>query len=153
MRQFLKDAEHLIRMAVVFGVGLLVFFTARAVFVPKGFGELGHYRAAAITDNAARPLVYAGRETCEVCHADVAESRKDSRHAVIACEACHGALAKHADDPGALKPTRPDGRTLCLTCHRSEAAKPEKFPQVVPDQHAGNQPCNSCHHPHHPKVK
>jgi len=153
MRQFLKDGQHLVRMALFFGLGLLLFVALRAFFVPKGFGELGHFRPAAIADNAARPIVYAGREGCEVCHADVAESRQGSRHAAIACEACHGALAQHADDPARLKPTRPDARKLCVQCHRSEAAKPDKFPQVIPDQHAGTEPCTACHHPHHPQVK
>ena len=153
MRQFLKEREHLVRMALVFLVGLLLFLVLRTIFVPKDFGREGHFRSGAIPDNASRPLAFAGREACEICHADVAETRKGSRHAAIGCEACHGALGQHAEDPGRLKPTRPDAGHICLVCHRIEAAKPKGFPQVDPQTHARNQPCNACHTPHHPEMK
>ncbi len=153
MRQFLKDREHLARMALVFLVGLVLFLVVRLVFVPKGFGQQGHFRSGAIADNASRPLVFAGRATCEVCHADVAETRQGSRHAMIGCESCHGPLGQHAEDPSRLKPTRPDGAKICLTCHRTEVAKPKGFPQVDAQAHAQNEPCNTCHTPHHPELK
>jgi hypothetical protein len=152
MRKFLKDQPHLVRMAGLFLVGLLLFLVGRAIFVPRGFYEYGHFRAGALADNAARPMAFAGREACESCHPDVAEARKGSRHDAVACEACHGALAKHADDPGSLKPTLPDGRKLCLVCHHQDMAKPVKFPQVNPQQHMDGKPCLSCHKPHHPEM-
>lgn len=151
MRKFLKDREHLVRMAGLFLTGLALFLSVRALFVPQGFGEYGHFRTGALADNAARAMAFAGRESCESCHSDVAEERKGSRHAIIACEACHGALAKHADDPGSLKPVRPDARKLCLVCHHQDMAKPENFKQVNPQEHMGAAPCISCHKPHHPE--
>ncbi len=152
MRNFLKDKEHLARMAGLFLAGLVVFLIVRAFLVPQGFYEYGHFRAGALADNAARPVAFAGREACESCHPDIVEMRKGSRHATIGCEACHGALAKHADDPGSLKPVRPDARKVCLVCHRQEAAKPKGFPQVNPQEHMGGEPCNACHKPHHPEI-
>ena len=152
MRRWLADREHLVRMAGLFLAGLVVFLIARAIFVPKGFYEYGHFRAGALADNAARPVVFAGREACESCHPDVVDARKGSHHAVIGCEACHGALAKHADDPGSLTPKRPDARTICLVCHRQDPSKPKTFPQVDVQTHSSGQACNACHKPHHPEI-
>jgi hypothetical protein len=152
MLKFPKDAEHLFRMAALFLAGLALFLIARALLVPRDFYELGHFRAGALADNMARPIAFAGREACETCHPDVVDERKGSRHAAIACEACHGALAKHADDPASLKPVRPDPGTLCLKCHQQEMAKPRTFKQVNPQEHMGGEPCVSCHKPHHPET-
>jgi hypothetical protein len=151
MRNFLRDREHLARMAILFMAGLAVFLAARQLLVPRGFHEYGHFRAAALADNAARPIAYAGREACESCHAEVAEARRGSRHAGISCEVCHGALAKHADDPGSVTPPRPDARALCLGCHRQDPARPKRFPQVHPEAHMGSEACDACHKPHRPE--
>jgi len=152
MLKFPKDTEHLARVAALFLAGLALFVIARALFVPKDFHELGHFRTGALADNMAPPMAFAGRETCAACHPDVVDDRQGSRHAAIACEACHGALAKHADDPGSLKPARPDARTLCLVCHREDVASPKTFKQVNPHTHMGGQACISCHKPHHPEM-
>ena len=48
----LKDAGHLFRMAAVFAIGIVLFLVLRGIFVPKTFGQYGHYRAAAIADVA-----------------------------------------------------------------------------------------------------
>ena len=152
MRNFLKDREHLARMAALFLAGVVIFLIARALLVPKDFYEYGHFRTGALADNAARPMAFAGREACESCHPDVVDVRKGSRHATLGCEACHGALAKHADDPGRVKPVRPDARKVCLVCHRQDVAKPKGFKQVSPQEHMGGEPCSSCHKPHHPEM-
>ena len=70
MRGF-KDAEHLLRVAFVFAVVTIAFVLVRAVLIPRSFGEYGHYRGNAITEMAARPIVFAGHQTCETCHGDV----------------------------------------------------------------------------------
>jgi hypothetical protein len=152
MRNFFKDREHLARMAALFLAGVVIFLIVRALLVPKDFYEYGHFRTGALADNAARPMAFAGREACESCHPDVVDVRKGSRHATIGCEACHEALAKHADDPGRVKPVRPDARKVCLVCHRQDVAKPKGFKQVNPQEHMGGELCNSCHKPHHPEM-
>jgi len=152
MRQFLKDREHLVRMAALFVAGLVLFLIVRIVLVPKDFQELGHFRTGALADNMAQPMAFAGREACGACHPDVVDERQGSRHAAIACEACHGALAKHAAAPGSLKPARPDARTLCLVCHREDVGSPKTFKQVNPQTHMEGQACISCHKPHHPEM-
>jgi predicted CXXCH cytochrome family protein len=144
-----KDAEHLVRVAALFLAGVVAFFVAQRLLVPAGFGQYGHYRAGALADNRDRPVVFAGRAACEECHTDVAETKAKGRHARPACEACHGALAAHAADPS-IKPTRPDGRTLCLRCHTALVGRPASFPQIDVAEHAPKGACTECHATHDP---
>ena len=53
--------EHLLRLAAVFAVGAILFLGLRSMLVPSDYGRLGPYRAAALTENQARPVVYASR--------------------------------------------------------------------------------------------
>ena len=148
-----KDAGHLFRFAGLFVLAFLVFLVVRHYVVPKSFGEYGHYRGAAIGEIAALPIHYAGHETCETCHADVLDVKKAGKHAHVNCEACHGPLAKHADDPASMTPVLPDTAVLCARCHTASAAKPKGFPQVVPEDHSTGLPCNTCHKPHSPGME
>jgi hypothetical protein len=147
-----KDSGHLFRLAAVFLGGILVFLVFRGLLVPKSFGEYGHYRGSALTDLAAQPVHYAGHDTCETCHADVLDKKKDGRHAHVNCEACHGPQAKHADDPGSEQPAKLDTAILCAKCHEANAAKPKSFPQVATADHSGGLPCDTCHQPHSPAI-
>jgi hypothetical protein len=146
------DVGHLLRMAGLFLAGAVVFVIVRAVLVPEGFGTWGHFRAGALDDNRAHPLRYAGWQACADCHADVVEVRQGSRHAAIGCEACHGPLAAHAEDPEAAPARRPDATVLCRSCHQANVARPAGFPQIDPAEHGDGEPCVSCHQPHHPNV-
>ncbi|HUG54555.1 MAG TPA: hypothetical protein VMR21_13190 [Vicinamibacteria bacterium] len=145
----LRDAEHLIRVAVLFVAGVIGFAVVQRLLVPEGFGELGHYRTGALADNRSRPVVFAGGAACQECHSDVAETKARGGHARPSCEACHGALARHAADPE-VKPVRPDGRTLCMRCHAVLVGRPGAFPQVDVDDHAGEATCTECHAAHDP---
>ncbi len=148
-----KDAGHLFRLAAVFVVGILVFLAVRAFLVPKSFGEYGHFRGDAITEIAARPVNFAGHQACEDCHADVLEKKKSGKHVHVNCEACHGALAKHVDDPGSVQPAKLDTAVLCVRCHEANIAKPKEFPQVASADHSTGLPCDTCHHPHSPAIE
>jgi len=147
-----KDAGHLLRMAAVFAVGIALFLVARSIFVPKSFGQYGHYRGAALAEVASKPVMFAGHGACEGCHTDVYEVKSKGVHAHVACEACHGPLAKHADDPTALQPPKMDVAVLCVRCHEAGLAKPKTFPQVVSAEHSGGVVCDTCHQPHSPRI-
>ena len=147
-----KNAEHLIRVALVFVAGLVLFVIVRGMIVPKSFGQLGHYRADALAEIAAYSPAFAGREACELCHSEVADLKKTGRHALVGCEACHGPLAKHAADPGSKVPVKPDTKVLCVKCHEANSAKSKHFPQVISKEHAGDLACATCHKPHQPKI-
>ena len=148
-----KDIEHLIRLAGVIAIALLLFVFLRVAVVPRSFGEYGHYRGAAIGESAARPIAFAGHETCEACHSEVVDQKKLGKHVVVACEACHGAQAKHAEDPSSVKPGKLDTAVVCARCHEANAAKPKNFPQVATADHSGGIACDTCHQPHRPRIE
>lgn len=147
-----KDGSHLVRVAIFVVVTIAAFFAVRARFVPKDFGVYGHYRAGALDDARARPIAFAGQRACLECHADIGDIRKTSKHVAVACEICHGPLARHASGDDTTTPKRPDGRTACLTCHQKNASKPVAFPQIVLKDHADDGACSACHQPHNPKI-
>jgi hypothetical protein len=142
--------EHLVRVAGLFVGGLLLFLLLRAALVPADFGVYGHYRAGALADSRALPLVHAGRAACAACHAERVSELGKGKHRGVGCESCHGPLARHAADAKVHKAERPDGRGLCLTCHRVNVARPVSFPQVDPREHAAEGACTDCHGPHDP---
>ena len=150
MRELFKDKEHLVRMAGLFAAGLLVFVVFRGILIPADFGEYGHFRAGALEDNRGAAPVFAGRAACEECHDDVAAERVGSAHGSVGCEAGHGALASHAEDPSVVLPELPEATPMCLSCHQRSVSKPEWFPQVVPDEHSEGEACSECHMPHNP---
>lgn len=147
-----RDSGHLIRPAVVLVLALGFFLIIRAAVVPKGFGQYGHYRPAALGAIRSKPVVFAGQDMCVLCHDDQAKVRAAGKHAHVACEACHGPLAEHANDPAAHKPVLPDVANLCRRCHEKDSAKPKGFPQVVTAEHSGGMLCNACHVPHNPHL-
>jgi len=147
-----KDAEHLLRVALVFVAATVAFVLVRAVLVPRSFGEYGHYRGNAITEIAAQRVVFAGHQACETCHPDVVTVKNAGKHTGVNCEACHGALATHAADPVTVHPPKLDTAILCVRCHEANDAKPKGFPQVVAKDHSSGLSCETCHQPHSPLV-
>lgn len=147
-----KDYEHLIRMAALFALGVGLFVAVRSALVPGDFGVYGHYRASAIDDNRADPLVHAGRGACVACHAEPAQAHAGGAHARVGCEACHGPLGRHAAAPREQRTTKPDGRSTCVRCHARLAGRPPAFPQVDPAEHAPEGACVDCHSAHSPKL-
>jgi len=146
-----KDTGHLFRFAALFVVGVTSILVVRAIVIPRSFGQYGHYRGAALKEIAKLPIKYAGHQACEVCHTDIVATKNAGKHAGVNCEACHGPLAKHADDPS-IVPAKLDTATLCVKCHAASAAKPKGFPQVKADEHSGGLPCETCHQPHSPAI-
>ena len=133
-------------------IALVAFVALRAVVVPKSFGQYGHYRRAAIAEAAARPIAHAGHDVCEGCHTDVVDQKKQGKHVVVPCEGCHGAQAKHADDPASVKPAKLDTAVVCSRCNEANSAKPKDFPQVATGDHSGGLACDTCHQPHRPRI-
>ncbi len=152
MANRLKHSGHLLRLAGLIVAGVAVFLLIRQAIVPKSFGQYGHYRAAALDEIRARPIKFAGRETCETCHTDVAETKNKGAHAGVGCEACHGPNAAHTEDPSGKPAFEPDPAVLCVRCHEANPSKPKNFPQVVSQDHSGGNSCGLCHQPHSPKI-
>jgi hypothetical protein len=148
-----KDIEHLIRLALVMAVAAIAFIAVRAAVIPRSFGQYGHYRGDAIAEIAARPIAFAGHQACEGCHTDVVDRKKLGKHVVVPCEACHGALSNHAEDPASVTPPKLDTAVVCARCHEANSAKPKTFPQVVTADHSGGIACDTCHQPHKPRIE
>jgi len=132
---------------VIAGVGL---FTARQHFVPKSFGELGHYRADAVELIASLPAKYSGWQRCNECHDDVVATKNASFHRGLSCETCHGPALAHALEETDETPPLPTRRNLCLSCHRYLPSRPTGFPQIVEQRHEPAKLCHTCHDPHDP---
>jgi hypothetical protein len=146
-----ENVQHVIRVALIFAIGLVSFFVLRGFFVPSDFGLEGFYRAGARVDAQALPLQYAGEADCLTCHVDVADLRAANRHKAVSCETCHGPNKAHVDDPTTVKPARVNAETFCVTCHAKGAGKPAFLPQIVAADHYGTA-CVDCHAPHKPRI-
>lgn len=99
---------------------------------PKSFGELGHYRSNAISENIAKELYYAGSINCSQCHETERTEKADGLHSSLKCEVCHGPGLKHAlyadkfkggSLPDSLKLQKPNERKDCALCHQRNAAR------------------------------
>jgi hypothetical protein len=144
----------------VFGLIIVVAAAAlvlRAALVPDTFGDLGHYRAAAIGDARIAAVHHVGKTTCAECHDELADLHAKDAHAWVQCETCHGPGTQHvsADGDGAI--LRPNGKEACLVCHRLLLARPGEFAQISVEDHyryvGVAEPatqCIDCHDPHEP---
>jgi hypothetical protein len=151
IQSFLRRVpEQVTRLAIVLVVIVAVFVPLRRILVPKGFGELGHYRAGALDDAAAMPMAYAGQAICNDCHDDVVETKSHGYHVNLACEICHGPCLAHTDDPESFTPPAPRERGSCPLCHEYLESRPTGFPQIIAASHNPLKPCISCHNPHDP---
>jgi hypothetical protein len=144
-----KDAGHLFRFAGLFVLAFLVFLVVRHFIVPASFGQYGHYRGAAIGEIASRPAKFAGHDTCEGCHADVQDKKKNGKHAHVNCEACHGALIKRLPAPEE-HPTNLYQRLLVFAGLHIPAEKPfvrhaDDPSSVVPELPDTAVLCARCH--------
>jgi hypothetical protein len=139
------------RLIVVFVVAVAALIAARYYLVPETFGDVGHYRAAAVDSIAAHPKKYAGMQECTLCHSPIDQKRAMSNHRGLSCEVCHGPAANHASAPLDVKPPAPRDRGLCPLCHAYNASRPTGFPQIDPVAHNPLTPCIGCHDPHAPE--
>ena len=139
------------RLAAVFIVAIAALIGARAVLIPDTFGDLGHYRAAAVDSIKAHPKKYAGHQECSLCHSPIAEKRVAANHRGVTCEVCHGPAAQHTTAPMDIKPSAPRERDLCPQCHEYNPSRPTGFPQIDPVAHNPMMPCITCHDPHAPE--
>ncbi len=153
----MEHARHVFRALLVLVVALTVFILGRGFLVPKSYGLYGPYRADNVAEQARiRAPRHGGPESCAPCHAKQATERAAGSHKTVSCEVCHAPLSVHVVD-GVVKAKMPLDRsyTLCARCHRKIAGRPEKFPQVVLDQHVPvpveGDVCLQCHNPHSPK--
>ncbi len=159
----MEHARHVLRALSVLLLALIVFVLGRTLLVPKSYGLYGAYRYDNVAEQAnVRPPQHAGGAACADCHDDRAKALSGGAHARVSCEVCHAPLARHVKDGDVVAPMSVDRSfTLCSRCHRRIVGRPEKFPQVVLEQHLHDQGatsrlegkvCLECHDPHSPKL-
>ena len=153
----MEHSRHVFRIALVLVVAIAAFVLGRAAFVPKTYGDYGPYRGGNVVEQAhIREPRHAGADSCTPCHAKQAQERQAGGHRSVSCEVCHGPSGVHVQ-AGAVKAKAPIDRSyqLCARCHRKIDGRPDKFPQVVLDQHVPaaleTGVCLQCHNPHSPK--
>ncbi len=154
----MEHARHVFRALLVLVAGGAVVFLGRGFLVPRSYGLYGHYRYDNVAEqmNAHRPA-HGGPQSCAGCHAAQAQKWSSGAHKAVSCEVCHAPLLVHVTD-GKATARMPVERsfTLCARCHRKILGRPEKFPQVVLEQHVQGpvegRVCLDCHEPHFPKL-
>lgn len=172
----MNPAKHFIRLLVLLVLAAAAFLKARSMVVPADFGKLGHFRASAIADAAAREPRHLGSAACADCHADISEPWSTGKHSVPQCENCHGPGMLHVKvvsedsvdaypDPikqnkNALRPTT--GIRECKWCHLKTFERPSTLKSIKSvgehiTAYGGTftpaSKCTDCHNPHTTVVK
>jgi hypothetical protein len=168
--------KHFVRLAALLGLAAGAFLSIRAMTVPKDFGTLGHFRASAITEAAAREPRHLGSKECEDCHDSIYVAWHDGKHSKPQCENCHGPGLLHvktvSEDstdaypdpikrfPNALRPTT--GIQECKWCHLKTFERPATLKSINSVQrhvektggtYSASSKCTDCHDPHTTVVK
>jgi hypothetical protein len=148
MARKFKMPPQIMRLVLLL-IGIVSSYcVARAFLTPSTFRQYGWFRGAAIDELRARPVVFAGRKTCEECHEDEVIKLSKFAHRNLACEACHGPRAAHAQDPDVKSEVV--SFSHCLRCHEANPSRPKTHKQIVSKDHYTGSKCIECHLPHAP---
>jgi hypothetical protein len=124
------------------------YLVARSFLTPSSFGQYGWYRGDAVGEiAAARTPLFAGKQACDECHADIVRKLAAGAHQTLSCEACHGVSREHVENPK-IPPDKATGH-YCLRCHEANPSRPAWFKQIVVKNHYSGE-CTDCHLPHQP---
>jgi hypothetical protein len=140
---------------------LIVFIVAFLVIkdwaTPSSWNHEVWYREASLTEDANKPMLHGGNDSCKTCHEDVVKETKKLKHKNLSCEGCHGPLANHArgEEKIADAEVINQSRWQCLNCHAELISKPKDFPQFTDevDKHTTlieGETCLKCHDAHDP---
>lgn len=146
----MRMPEQVKRLAVVIAVIIVGVLVARFVLIPRSLISDELHRASTVQREVAKPVRLAGSSACQGCHEDISSQVRKGYHKNLMCEGCHGAAARHAEDPGEVKPSAPRDRKFCPICHGYDPSRPTGFPQINPTVHNPVKPCITCHNPHDP---
>jgi hypothetical protein len=128
------------------------YMVARYCLTPASFHQYGWYRGDALGELASRQPVFAGKKSCEECHADVVKKLTKAEHKGLSCEGCHGVSLAHENNPDddKLNPGKL-AMSHCLRCHEANPSRPAWLRQVPSRSHYQGQKCTECHTPHQPQ--
>jgi len=152
-----EHRKHIVRLLIILAVLVPGFVVARSLLIPESFGKYGHYRGDNVEEQMNLPLVYQEAGFCEECHETQYGSWKDTGHATVNCEVCHGHWEIHNEQVKTM--TADKSNNGCVICHLKLTGRPEEFPQIasfdkhmidVEMQEEGMEECLECHDPHEP---
>jgi predicted CXXCH cytochrome family protein len=143
--------RHLIRAAGLLALFVVSIFAVKSEFIPRSFGQYGHYRGENVKEWANLPVVYSTVSNCQACHQEKYEVWARSRHSTVTCENCHGPAKSHIARNTKLTMER--SKKLCALCHSRLVSRPVSFPQVDLEKHSNQLACITCHNPHNPIEK
>jgi hypothetical protein len=89
-------------------------------------------------------------QACEACHAQIERTKAVSSHALLNCTTCHTVPGRHKTEPRSTRPSIPQRREFCGTCHAKDAAE-KHAPKVDMTTHGMPYLCWQCHYPHLPE--
>ncbi len=134
---------------------LVVGIAGFAAAFSWAYAAFGFHPTESAQSWAALPPQYAVPAACQSCHAPEYTPWQASAHAAVACDTCHGPLAKHAATAttvsaaaaAATEITTPTS-DLCVLCHAQVPGRPLGFPAVDLTLHYPGGPCLGCHDSH-----
>lgn len=142
MRRFARAIAFLLIPIGVF-IGLTI---AR----PSGIQYSLSQERGTVIEGANSPIQYIGAPSCQSCHQAEFAAWDKSPHKTVTCESCHGPAQAHLQ--GTSSPITDTSPELCALCHSQLFSRPEDFPQINVEEHAGQAKCVTCHNPHSPAV-
>lgn len=141
-----------LRILLLAAVMVGAYAAIRPAMVPETFGEEGHYRAAAVTEEAAREPLHVGNAACVECHEEAGDALGGGMHAELSCEGCHGTMPDHVREPerfAAVLPSEEHSRQACGQCHHDRTGRPESMTLIdIAEHEEPDEPCVACHAPH-----
>jgi len=149
--RWLKIPPQIVRLLLVTFVIVSCYLILRQILTPVSFGAFGWYRAQALEEISARTPVFAGRQECDQCHAEILQTQAKFAHKTLGCETCHWVGQPHVEDPD-VKTAKLTDHT-CLRCHEQQAGRPAWFKQITSKKHYAEDRCTECHDGHKPDEK
>jgi hypothetical protein len=89
---------------------------------------------------------------CTACHAEIARTKAVSHHVLLECATCHTVPEQHKLTPRVVRPTKPERREFCGSCH-SEDSEVVETPKINLALHEQGYLCWQCHYPHLPELR
>jgi hypothetical protein len=124
------------------------YLIARSFLTPNSFGQYGWYRGEALAELSSRVPEFAGRKSCEECHAEVLKKLNKGEHKTLSCESCHGAGLAHVENPDVKMAVL--NVSHCIRCHEANPSRPKWLKQIASRTHYAGDKCTDCHVPHQP---
>jgi hypothetical protein len=158
---------HVYRLLLVLVLALGAFFGLKRFAVPESWDSANWYRRDALALLGQQPTVYGGNASCASSRCHDPRENHDAHlemlagavHKGLACESCHGSLARHVEGDQVVGPAHLERTSeTCLRCHRNVLGREGKLGTFDPEfpihkvmKVSQSTYCGNCHNPHAPR--